>query len=89
MAELARTHPATYGAFQTGVPYPNAPHQKYDLLISPSDSRSWVIEVKMLRFMGHNGKPNDNILMHILAPYPKHRSVLTDSQKLVGSGFAL
>jgi hypothetical protein len=37
--------------------------------------------------MGDNGKPNDNMLMHILSPYPKHRSALTDCQKLVGSGF--
>jgi hypothetical protein len=87
MAELARTHPATYGAVQAGVPYPNAPRQKCDLLLSPSDSRSWVIEVKMLRFMGDNGKPNDNMLAHILSPYPKHRSALTDCHKLVGSGF--
>jgi hypothetical protein len=88
MAELSRTHPAIYGAVQTGVPYPNAPRQKCDLLIAPTNGRSWAIEVKMLRFIGDNGKPNDNMLMHILSPYPKHRSALTDCQKLVGSGFA-
>ena len=87
MAELARTHPAKYGAVQTGVRYPNAPRQKCDLLISPNECQSWAIQVKMLRFMGDNGKPNDNMLMHILSPYPKHRSALTDCQKLVGSGF--
>jgi hypothetical protein len=87
MAELARTHPAIYGAVQTGVPYPNAPRQKCDLLVASSDGRTWAIEVKMLRFMGDNGKPNDNMLMHILSPYPRHRSALTDCQKLVGSGF--
>ena len=32
----------------------------------------------MLRFMGDNGKLNDNIVMHILSPYPEHRSALTD-----------
>jgi hypothetical protein len=87
MAELTRTYPAKYGTVKTGVPYPNAPRQKCDLLISPSEGRPWAIEVKMLRFMGDNGKPNDNMLMHILSPYPKHRSVLTDCEKLVGSGF--
>jgi hypothetical protein len=87
MAELAPTHPAQYGAVQTGVPYPTASRQKCDLVISPSDGRSWAVEVKMLRFIGDNGKPNDNMLMHILSPYPKHRSALTDCQKLVGSGF--
>ena len=87
MAELAQKYPATYEAIQTGVPYPNASRQKCDLLVSPSEGQSWAIEVKMLRFMGDNGKPNDNMLMHILSPYPKHRSALTDCQKLVGSGF--
>jgi hypothetical protein len=37
----------------------------------------------MLRLMGDNGKPNDNMLMHILSPYPSHRSALTDCQKLL------
>ena len=40
----------------------------------------------MLRLMGDNGKPNDNMLMHILSPYPKDRSALTDCAKLLGSG---
>lgn len=87
ITELARRYPANYGTVQTGVPYPNAPRQKCDLLISPGEGRSWAIEVKMLRFMGDNGKPNDNMLIHILSPYPKHRSALTDCQKLIASGF--
>jgi hypothetical protein len=41
----------------------------------------------MLRLMGDNGKPNDNILMHLLSPYPAHRSALTDCEKLLASGF--
>jgi hypothetical protein len=32
----------------------------------------WAIEVKMLRLMGDNGKLNDNMVMHILSPYPAH-----------------
>lgn len=39
----------------------------------------------MLRIMGDNGKPNDNMLMHILSPYPNDRSALTDCRKLVES----
>jgi hypothetical protein len=42
----------------------------------------------MLRLMGDNGKPNDNILMHILSPYPAHRSAVTDISKLLDSGLA-
>ena len=40
----------------------------------------------MLRLMGDNGKPNDNMLMHILSPYPNNRSALTDCVKLLESG---
>ena len=47
----------------------------------------WAIELKMLRLMGDNGKLNDNMLMHILSPYPAHRSALTDVPKLIASGF--
>ena len=36
--------------------------------------------------MGDNGKPNDNMLMHVLSPYPNDRSALTDCVKLVESG---
>ena len=37
----------------------------------------------MLRLMGDNGKLNDNMITHILSPYPAHRSALTDCTKLV------
>ena len=87
LAELRRDHPLAYGSAQTGVPYPNALRQKCDLLITPSGGQPWAVEVKMLRLMGDNGKPNDNMLMHLLSPYPKHRSALTDCQKLAASGF--
>lgn len=40
----------------------------------------------MLRLMGDNGKPNDNMLMHILSPYSGDRSALTDCVKLAESG---
>jgi hypothetical protein len=39
----------------------------------------------MLRVMGDNGKPNDNMLMHILSPYPVNRSAVTDCEKLLQS----
>jgi len=39
----------------------------------------------MLRLMGDNGKLNDNMVMHILSPYPAHRSALTDCRKLLAS----
>ena len=39
----------------------------------------------MLRMFGDNGKLNDNMLMHVLSPYPAHRSALTDCEKLARS----
>ena len=66
----------------TGVPYPSAARQKCDLVVN-----DWYIEVKMLRMLGDNGKPNDNMLMHMLSPYSEHRSALTDCLKLRNSGF--
>jgi len=66
------------------VPYPNAKRARCDLVITSPEV--WAIEVKMLRLMGDNGRPNDNMLMHILSPYPVHRSALTDFVKLLDSG---
>ena len=73
-------------AIQREVPYPTIPRSRCDLVIS--EGEGWAIEIKMLRLMGDNGKPNDNMLMHILSPYPAHRSALTDCTKLRESGFA-
>jgi hypothetical protein len=66
-----------------GVSYPSSSREKCDLCIGTPPSWDWAIEIKMLRLMGDNGKPNDNMLMHILSPYPAHRSALTDGPKLV------
>ncbi len=52
-----------------------------------SGGTDWAIEVKLLRRLGDNGKPNDNILMHILSPYKQDRSAVTDCVKLAQSGF--
>ena len=63
------------------VPYPIG-RQKCDLCIGTHPAWEWNVEFKMLRLMGDNGKPNDNMLMHILSPYPNDRSALTDCLKL-------
>jgi hypothetical protein len=68
------------------VSYPALPRQRCDVCIADDES-FWAIEVKLLRLMGDNGKPNDNMLMHVLSPYPQHRSALTDCAKLAASGF--
>ncbi len=70
------------------VPYPTVPKARCDLCLGTAPDWLWCVEVKMLRMMGDNGKPNDNMLMHILSPYPQHRSALTDCAKLVESGLS-
>jgi hypothetical protein len=85
-AEMALYNPNLYGnSIAIGVPYPELPRQKCDFCIGNGPACEWAIEVKMLRFLGDNGKLNDNILMHILSPYPEHRSALTDCTKLSNS----
>ena len=81
--ELQQAQPNLYhDRIGVGVPYPELPRQKCDLCLGPPNDWVWAIEVKMLRFLGDNGKLNDNILMHILSPYPEHRSAVTDYLKL-------
>jgi hypothetical protein len=68
------------------VPYPHQKRQRCDARVVTKDG-TLFLEAKLLRLKGDNGKPNDNMLMHILSPYPQHRSVLTDCLKLSHSGF--
>lgn len=83
--DLPVLRPERYASkLHIGVAYPVG-RQKCDLCIGSSPPWEWAAEVKMLRLMGDNGKPNDNMLMHILSPYPNDRSALTDCIKLVES----
>lgn len=66
------------------VAYPSS-RQKCDICIGQSGNYHWAIEVKMLRFLGDNGKPNDNIIAHILSPLTQHNSALIDCDKLSSS----
>ena len=85
--EMERQGSIDVEGFQLEVPYPDTPRNKCDLCIGVGPDWNWAVEIKMLRLMGDNGKPNDNILMHILSPYPEHRSALTDCTKLTSAGF--
>jgi hypothetical protein len=67
------------------VPYPNVPRNRCDLIIYGTPG--WAIEIKLLRLLGDNGLKNDNMLMHILSPYPTDHSALSDCSKLLRSGF--
>lgn len=67
-----------------GVPYHDSTRQKCDLKLT-TPAADLFVEGKLLRLKGDNGKPNDNMLMHILSPYTQHRSALTDCNKLAKS----
>ena len=88
MERLSFAHPERYANFALGVPYGAGLRQACDLCLGPPSAWDLAVEVKMLRMLGDNGKPNDNILMHILSPYPAHRSALTDCVKLAATELA-
>jgi hypothetical protein len=86
VSELAQLSSIRYNnRLRVAVRYPIG-RQKCDLCIGGLSGWEWAVEIKMLRLMGDNGKPNDNMLMHILSPYSNDRSALTDCRKLVDSG---
>ncbi len=74
---------------KTNVVYPDpGSRQKCDIcIVLNANHYDWAIEVKLLRFLGDNGKPNDNMLTHILSPYSQHKSALNDCVGLAGSSF--
>jgi hypothetical protein len=84
--ELHHRDPRRYRDVTFGVPYLKLKRQRCDLVLSDGTDK-WYVEVKMMRLLGDNGKPNDNMLMHIISPYPQHRSALTDCAKLTEAGF--
>lgn len=86
MNTMATEKPERYrDAFAENVPYPDVPRQRCDLVLGAEEPYDWVIEVKMLRMLGDNGKPNDNMVSHILSPYPQTRSAVTDLEKLAAT----
>jgi hypothetical protein len=87
-AKLVEIDPIAYSKIETHIPYPITPRQKCDWCWTQPNGERVYIEAKMMRLMGDNGKPNDNILCHILSPYPQQRSALTDCQKMASAGFA-
>lgn len=82
LAEFSVTGLGPCGQF---VSYPSAPRQKCDVWVG--DPHEWVIEVKMGRFRGDNGKPDDTGIKDLISPFPTDRSALTDASKLARSGF--
>jgi hypothetical protein len=67
------------------IAYPSAPRQKCDLWLG--DPVEWVVEVKMGRFRGDNGKPDDTGIKDLISPFRSDRSAFADGVKLAESGF--
>ena len=81
---IERVEPELARRIDREVPYPSGSRQRCDLVIrDESGEIEWAIEAKLLRFLGDNGKPNDNMLMHVISPYDHDRSALTDCRKLL------
>jgi hypothetical protein len=85
MAHLAEADPQRYASHQLEVPYGDGTRQKCDICLGGPEPWEWAIEAKMLRLLGDNEKRNDNMVAHILSPYPAHGSALTDCAKLLAS----
>jgi hypothetical protein len=85
--ELRAMDPVAYSGLALGVPYPGRGRQTCDLCVREGEAWRLAVEVKLLRMMGDNGKPNANMLMHILSPYAKDRNAYTDCVKLANSEF--
>lgn len=85
-SEMRAVHPDRYSDLDLDVAYPERSRKRCDLATGKGVQRIFV-EVKMLRLFGDNGKLNDNMLMHILSPYPENRSAVTDCGKLRASHF--
>jgi hypothetical protein len=84
--EMRARSPQRYSSVRYDVPYPSVSRQACDLELTGEGQPPLFVEFKMIRLMGDNGKPNDNMLTHILSPYRQHRSALTDCEKLAVSG---
>ncbi len=84
--ETRHANPGWITELHYSVPYAAGSRQRCDAHVVTADGELFV-EGKLLRLKGDNGKPNDNMLMHILSPYPQHRSALTDCLKLSRSQF--
>jgi hypothetical protein len=67
------------------IPYPAAAAKKCDIWLG--EPLEWVIEVKMGRFRGDNGKPDDTGIKDLISPFAADRSALTDGVKLAESEF--
>jgi hypothetical protein len=82
VAELRTAANLACGQF---IAYPTSVRQKCDMWLG--DPLEWVVEVKMGRFRGDNGKPDDTGIKDLISPFRGDRSALSDGFKLAVSEF--
>jgi len=68
------------------IDYPNQRAQVCDLWFG--EPVQWVVEVKMARLRGDNGKPDDMTIKKVISPYPRDHSAVTDATRLAESEFS-
>jgi hypothetical protein len=89
MDSAAKLWPARYrDQYEIAVAYQDGSRQLCDVCLGERPAWKWAMEAKLLRPLGDNGRPNDNMVMHLLSPYTAHRSALTDAIKLARSSVA-
>ena len=68
------------------IDYPNQRAQVCDMWVG--EPAQWVVEVKMARLRGDNGKPDDMTIKKVISPYARDHRAVTDATKLAESAFS-
>lgn len=79
VAKLRKLNTARYDRCSCRSLYPDS-KQRCDLLLG--ESPEWALEIKMARFLGDNGKPDETAVKDILSPFECDRSAVVDCGKL-------
>ena len=82
VTDLKKSNSTTYEKLETEVKYPHD-RKRCDIVLN----QNLFVEVKAVRKMRNNGVHEEFLVNHILSPYEADKSFLTDTQKLLGSGF--
>ena len=80
--DLKKNNFARYENLETEVKYPKD-RKKCDIVLN----QNLFIEAKAVRKMRNNGTHEELLINHILSPYEADKSFLTDTKKLLHSGF--
>ncbi len=84
LMHMRAAHPERYTGYRLQWNYPSDVAARCDLVVGRV-APEWGIEIKMARMLGDNGKPNDNMVTHLLSPFPAHCSAVYDCRKLRAS----